>query len=239
MKGQSAFESSMDRFSIIKSNIDALNLDVEPKTLIAVTKYSPIEDLELAYKAGHRDFGESRIQDLKAKSEYFEKQGITDIRWHFIGRLQTNKVNMLLAVNGLRYVHSIDSHKLLDFIVQRKDRFTGDKLDLFLQLNTSSELEKGGFDNHEQLILGAKKILELNDDRFNFRGLMTIGRIRTDDFEADAVKSFEELSTLKKTIELELKLSNLSLSMGMSQDYKLALKYGSDFVRVGSAIFKT
>lgn len=229
----------MDRFSAIKSNIEILKSDVGNKTLIAVTKYSPIEDLELAYKAGHRDFGESRIQDLKVKYEHFEGLGITDIRWHFIGRLQTNKVNMLLGIKGLRYVHSIDSHKLLDFILQRKDKFLGDRLDLFLQLNTSGELEKGGFDDHNQLIQGAKKILELTDDRFKFTGLMTIGSIRTDDFEADAVKSFEELAGLKETMQKELNLDHISLSMGMSQDYKLALKHGSDFVRVGSAIFKT
>ncbi|MFZ8933127.1 MAG: YggS family pyridoxal phosphate-dependent enzyme [Bacteriovoracaceae bacterium] len=202
--------------------------------LIAVTKYSNSADIQLAYDCGHRDFGENKVQDLLVKSNnlYYD-----DIKWHFIGHLQTNKVKQLLAIPHLVSIHSIDSIKLVKELIKRKNNFAGESLELFFQINTSGEQEKSGFKRKEELLDAihlAQK--ELFDKRFMFKGIMTIGKIRTDNFEKDARESFSKMVSLKK--ELNLNNIDAKLSMGMSSDFELALEYGSDYIRVGSKIFK-
>ncbi len=220
-------KSPESRTAELKQRIATIKDEIGDCTLIAVSKYTTVDDIRFAYQAGHRDFGESRVQDLKNKSELLHE---LDIDWHFIGRLQTNKINALLKVSGLKYIHSIDSIHLLEALIKRVDLFEGKHLGIFLQFNTSGEAEKGGFGCLDDL-LAAEKLLS-QCEKLSLAGLMTIGRIRTQDFEADAKKSFEMMVQVREEFS-----SDLKLSMGMSRDYQLALEFGSDFIRVGSAIF--
>lgn len=203
-------------------------------TLIAVSKYHTIEDITFAHQAGQLDFGESRVQDLLNKAEHFSAENITDLSWHFIGRLQSNKINMLAKVPLLKFIHSIDSLKLLDALLKREDNFHQvEKIGVFLQINTSGEEEKGGIRSIEDLRTGIELLNSSNSKVFTLAGLMTIGRIRTNNFEEDARFSFNELRELRNQLEIP----ELDLSMGMSRDFKIAIEYGSSYVRVGSAIF--
>ncbi len=224
----------MERSREISSRLKELKNDIGKSTLIAVSKYHTIEDIGYALAAGQLDFGESKVQDLLVKAEHFKSQGNSDINWHFIGRLQSNKINMLAKVPSLKYIHSIDSLKLLEALLKREENFELSRnVGIFLQLNTSGEEEKGGFRNVDDLLEAVSLLQEHNSKVFYLEGLMTIGRIRTNNFEDDARYSFNELRELRDN----LNINGLKLSMGMSQDYKLALEYGSSYVRIGSAIF--
>lgn len=205
----------------LKENLDKVleNLG-EEVTLIAVSKTHPCSDIELMYELGQRDFGENKVQDLKQKSDELA-ESCPDIRWHFIGALQSNKINKLVCVKNLQAIHSIDSIELYQKILAKD---WPEKLLFFLQVNTSGEKEKSGFDNMDEL--QATYDLEIPE------GLMTLGKIRTDDFENSAHSCFSYLTKVRDKIDPALKLS-----MGMSSDYKIALEHGSDFVRVGSLIF--
>ncbi len=108
------------------------------------------------------------------------------------------------------------------------------QIDLFLQINTSGEEEKFGFSPEEDLT--AIVAILNSSPQFNLKGLMTIGRVRTQNFESDARNSFEKLKVLKQKLDKDHKL-NLKLSMGMSQDFEIAMKVGTDMVRVGTDIF--
>lgn len=219
----------MSRAEKIKERILQLQKEMGSSTLIAVSKYYPTEDIILAYEAGQREFGESRVQDLLKKSEELIDR---EINWHFIGHLQSNKINNLLKVNNLKYIHSIDSIKLLQELYKKEERFAGESLGFFLQVNTSDESEKSGFTDEASLVEAFQIIKQHSESKFYFCGLMTIGRIRTDDFERDAINCFSQLRSLRDSIDESLKLS-----MGMSSDYQMAIEHGSDFVRVGSGIF--
>lgn len=208
--------------------------EIAPKTLVAVTKYTPLADLLILYRAGHRDFGESRVQDLQEKSFELEAQGITDIRWHFLGHLQRNKVRTLLKVPGLFLVHSVDSKKLYQEFL-KESRELKSPLSFLIQVNTSMESEKGGVPPSE---LGPLvEFIRLNSSpNLLLLGLMCMGSIRTDDFVKSAHHSFSKLNELSKEMADQFTQKPL-LSMGMSDDYKIALMYQTDFVRIGGAIF--
>jgi uncharacterized pyridoxal phosphate-containing UPF0001 family protein len=111
-----------------------------------------------------------------------------------------------------------------------------DKLNIFLQFNTSHETEKSGFLTVDELYEAINLIIK--EPKFHFMGLMTMGTIRTETIEAEATRCFTDLHNLKNQIEKNFHLDNLKLSMGMSGDYQIAIKAGSDFVRIGSKIFK-
>ncbi len=191
--------------------------------LIAVSKRQPIEKIQFLYDLGHRDFGENTVQELTHKAQSLD---YPDLRWHFIGHLQTNKINQLLKIPNLVSIHSIDSIKLLNKIISKE---IDKKLELFLQINTSNEAQKQGFSIEDDLSIAIDRI---NSSGHIFKGLMTIGKIRTTSFEDDATSCFSELSNLKQNLGL-----NCDLSMGMSNDYLLAIQMGSNWVRVGSKIF--
>ncbi len=228
----------MNRAQTIALQLEKVIRETLPATLIAVSKYSKAEEIVYAYHAGQRDFGENRVQDLIEKAAYFEKEGLHDVRWHFIGHLQSNKVKDLLKIPNLVAIHSIDSEKLVLEIVKRAGEFTGSHLNLFFQVNTSFEDEKSGFENLDDILNSHKAIedLELNG-KFHLHGLMTMATVRTDDKEKEAHRCF---SLLLKYREDLVKILNrdLKLSMGMSGDFSIALLYQTDYVRIGSAIFK-
>ncbi|TNF04268.1 MAG: YggS family pyridoxal phosphate-dependent enzyme [Deltaproteobacteria bacterium] len=222
----------------IQKQILHFKQELSPARLLAVTKYSELEDLISAYEAGQRDFGESRIQDLKAKAEELSSRGYLDIRWHFIGHIQSNKFNRLLKIPGLTYIHSIDSFKILEDLYKKEDHFEGQYLRFFLEFKTTDEDEKGGIDSYDELAKCTNFILNHPQSKFIFHGLMTMGPIRTENFEEDAIKSFKKLRKTRDQLKADFDLPKLKLSMGMSSDYKFALKEGSDWVRIGSSIFK-
>lgn len=204
-------------------------------TLVAVTKYSSFEDIAYAYEAGHRDFGENRVDDLLEKSIQANERGFTDIRWHMIGHLQSNKINKLIKVENLYVIHSIDRLDLLMKLIEKQESFQKE-LKVFLEINTSKEEEKSGFASLSEIKEAMSLLLE-KGQRFTPFGLMTMATIRTEDVEGEARRCFSELRSLRDYLESEFKL-NLKLSMGMSGDYQVALSQGSDFIRIGSAIFK-
>ncbi|MBT3234378.1 MAG: YggS family pyridoxal phosphate-dependent enzyme [Bdellovibrionales bacterium] len=225
----------MEREELIASRLTILLKELEGKaTLVAVSKYSPLLDITYALNAGQHDFGESRVQDLAKKSAQLNS---SNIRWHFIGHLQRNKVKPLLAIPNLYSVHSVDSLRLLQELLAQESSFTGNCLKLYLQVNCSGESSKGGFSPGEELDQGISTLLDANLSKYALAGLMTMGPILTDNFESDAGEAFEYLRRERDRIVIKFSLTNLELSMGMSRDFRVALGQESDIVRIGGHIF--
>lgn len=246
----------------INKNLDIIKRDIElyakeKKSLVkilAVTKYGDIDSVLSAYRCGLRHFGENRIQnladkvehlkELKAQNELPKDIDLSKIHWHFIGRLQKNKINKLLSLPGLHSIHSIDSLDLLKDISKKMDRFSGDTLHYFVQVNTSNELNKSGLQNFDDVInlLSTAKSF---DKRLVFSGLMTMSATPdpVNGITMPALDSFLVLAKMRQKILSEyLDLlpqcdDNFSLSMGMSSDYKEALKAGANWLRIGSMLF--
>lgn len=199
-------------------------------TLIAVSKYHPVEAVQAAYDAGQRDFGESKAQDLKAKYEQLPK----DINWHFIGHLQSNKVKYIAPFVHL--VHSIDSYKLLNE-VNRQGEKAGRIIPCLLQIHIAQEETKFGFTPQE-----CKEMLAMNEwrnlENIELRGVMCMAS-NTDDTK----QIEEEFATVQKLFN-EIKETYFAdderfsiISAGMSDDYPIAIEHGSTHIRVGSSIF--
>ena len=217
----------LDRQLQLKNNLESISSQVRDRaTLIAVSKTFPASDVETLYNLGHRDFGENKVQDLIQKATEL-KETCPEIRWHFIGSLQTNKINQLLKTPNLVAIHSIDRMGLLEKVLNKTP---SNKIGLFLQYNTSGEEEKSGFTSFDQL---QSAYLKIQHPQFFFQGLMTMGAIRTENFEQDARACFSKLHE----IATQLNAPKTDLSQGMSQDFLIALEIGTDFIRVGRAIF--
>jgi pyridoxal phosphate enzyme (YggS family) len=191
-------------------------------TLVAVSKTKPIEDILELYNLGHRDFGENYVQELAEKAEKLPN----DIRWHFIGHLQTNKVRSIIPFIYL--IHGVDSLKLLKEIDKQAEK-NKRVIDCLLQVHIAQEETKFGFDELELLNLELKQFLNVR-----IKGLMGMASL-TDDINKIRIE-FKFLKTLFK----KLKTQNpelVTLSMGMSADYKIAIEEGSNMVRIGSLLF--
>jgi pyridoxal phosphate enzyme (YggS family) len=218
--------------SNIKESLLRFRENVQPQaTLVAVSKTKPISDLEEAYEAGQRHFGENKIQEMTDKWETMSK----DIHWHMIGHTQRNKVKYMAPYVHL--IHSVDSPRLLKEI--NKQAKNNDRIiDCLLQIHIAQEDSKFGFDEEELIAL-------LNDEAFKeyknvqIKGLMGMATF-TDDKE-QVREEFQSLAaTFKKIKENKLLSSRhdfTELSMGMTGDYEIALEEGSTMVRIGSAIF--
>lgn len=198
--------------------------------LVAVSKFHPVERLMQAYDAGQRRFGESRVQELVKKVQEMP----SDVEWHFIGHLQTNKVRQLVPLVHL--IHSVDSMKLLQCIDKEAARI-GRVVNVLLQLHVAQETEKFGFavDELENLASGGAF-----SDLHNVRicGVMAMAT-NTDD-ETEIRKEFAEANgafTCLKRGCFKDKEAFAELSMGMSDDYHLAIEQGSTMVRIGTTIF--
>ncbi|MFV0541613.1 MAG: YggS family pyridoxal phosphate-dependent enzyme [Aestuariibaculum sp.] len=210
-------------------------------TLVAVSKTKSVETIMEAYNAGQRIFGENKIQEMADKWEQMPK----DIQWHMIGHVQTNKVKYMAPFVSL--IHSVDSFKLLKEInkqAKKNDRI----IDCLLQVYIADEDSKFGLDETELEIL-LKPFLSTsrnqdNDNTFkNIRVTGLMGMATFTDNDEQIKKEFRYLKsifdTYKKQFDhVQCKHVQLNtLSMGMSGDYKLAVKYGSTMVRIGSNIF--
>lgn len=198
-------------------------------SLVAVSKFHPTEAVLEAYAAGQRLFGESRAQELTAKAATLP----TDIRWHFIGHLQTNKVKPVVAAASL--IESIDSERLL-MAVDREAERQGKRTDVLLQVHVAREETKFGFSPEELLDLIRRRVFE-NLKAVHICGLMAMAS-NTDD--TDRVRDdFMKVAALRdEVMRIAPDLRGFDiLSMGMSHDYMTAIECGSNMVRVGTAIF--
>jgi len=197
----------------------------EEVTLVAVSKTKPNEDLQEAYDAGQRIFGENKIQEMTDKWEALPK----DIQWHMIGHVQTNKVKYMAPYVNL--IHSADRLKLFKEI-NKEAKKNERVIDVLLQVKIAEEDSKFGMPPEE-----AKAFLEENKaaqyPNVNIVGLMGMASFVDD--EVQIKREFTQLEKIYNTFKEQYAFS--VLSMGMSGDYKLALEHGSTMVRVGSAIF--
>ena len=212
----------------IASNIAELKslLPVET-TLVAVSKTKTVELIMEAYNAGHRDFGENRIQELVEK----QRQLPEDIRWHAIGHLQTNKVKMIAPFVHL--IHAVDSEKLLREINKRAEE-NERIIDVLLQVYIATESSKFGLDKDELFqILRSGIFDELKSVRV--RGLMGMATYTDNDAQVSSEFAFLKACFDEAKILLEDQFN--ILSMGMSGDYQVALENGSNMVRIGNSIF--
>ena len=194
-------------------------------TCVAVSKTKPKEDIEKIYNLGHRDFGENKVQELEYKYNNLPQ----DINWHMIGHLQSNKVRKVIPIVSL--IHSVDSLKLLKVINKESKKF--DKVtNCLIQVNISKESSKYGFKESELGFLNQESMSEYQN--IKFKGLM--GMASFTDNESIIKNEFNNLKNIYDNIRKEIDDFNI-LSMGMSNDYKIALENGSNMIRVGSKIF--
>lgn len=215
----------------VADNIRALR-QIVPKDveIVAVSKFHPASMILEAYEAGQRIFGESRVQEFVEKMKELPE----DIRWHFIGHLQTNKVKQIIGKTAL--IESVDSERLLELIDKESEK-VGVISDILLQVHVAAEEAKFGFYPEElKDYLASGKFKSLSSVRiYGLMGMAT----NTED-EIRIKEDFAKLDTLFKEIkaEYEKELPDFRfLSMGMSGDWKLAVEEGSNIVRIGSAIF--
>ena len=195
--------------------------------LLAVSKFHPVEAIVEAYEAGQRAFGESRPQELKQKYEVLPH----DIEWHMIGHLQTNKVKYIAPFVHL--IESLDSERLAEEI-ERQAAKCNRVIDCLLEIHVTNEDSKSGWDYAELLEFvrrGSFKALP----HIRLRGVMGMATF-TDD-EAVVRADFERLAACKAELAEYFGEEFDTLSMGMSDDYRLAIEYGSTEVRIGSTIF--
>lgn len=208
-----------------------------PARLVAVSKTKPSELLIAAYKEGQRHFGENYIQELEEKANSPEIQSTCpEIKWHFIGRLQRNKVAKLAKVPNLFMVETLESSKTATALNNCWASNGLPPLNVMVQVNTSGEEQKNGVEPKEAASLVGFLLKECPNLKFS--GLMTIGMA---EYDANAGPNPDFVSLLKSREdickELGLDLSTVELSMGMSADYEEAIRMGSTNVRVGSTIF--
>ncbi|MGL4739601.1 MAG: YggS family pyridoxal phosphate-dependent enzyme [Sarcina sp.] len=211
----------------IKDNIETLKKSIpEDVELIAVSKTKPLEDLEIAYDLGIRDFGENKVQELCQKYENFYK----DVRWHLIGHLQKNKVKYI--VGKVHLIHSIDNVSLINEIekVFSKQNIIANGL---IQINIGREQQKYGV--LEEDIYDIIKTIE-QCKNLMIKGIMVIipkGSDEENRFYFRKTKEiFDEIKVKQyKNVKMEI------LSMGMSSDYQIAIEEGSNMIRVGQGIF--
>lgn len=214
----------------IQENLKGLRQNIPAGcTLIAVSKTQPLEKIGEAYDVGQRVFGENRAQEMAAKYEALPK----DISWHMIGHLQTNKVKYIAPFVSL--IHSVDSVKLLEEIHRQGSR-ANRVIPCLLQIHIAEEETKFGFSREEAqelVVSGAWEELT----HVQVRGLMGMATFTSD--EQQVRKEFRILKSLFEKLRTiaPLPLRMEELSMGMSNDYKIALEEGSTMIRVGTAIF--
>jgi pyridoxal phosphate enzyme (YggS family) len=213
----------------IKSNLDSIINSISKEVqLVAVTKTRSLEELQELYNCGQKVFGENRVQELLLKHENLPN----DIQWHLIGHLQTNKVKFIVPFVAL--IHSVDSEKLLAEINKQAQKINK-KIAVLLQVFIAKEETKFGWDEQEltEFLVNKKYKNYPNIDIVGLMGMAT----NTDNVE-QVKKEFLYLKSIFNKAEKEIENSNFKIiSMGMSNDYKLAIECGSNMIRVGSALF--
>ncbi|MBE0490827.1 MAG: YggS family pyridoxal phosphate-dependent enzyme [Sulfurospirillum sp.] len=217
-----------ERFDVVLSKIEKVRLRVNQHQIIkiiAVSKSVDADAIKKMYAIGQRAFGENRVQDLKIKTQTLDD---LPLEWHFIGRLQTNKINQLIDLEPA-LMHSCDSLQMaceLDNRLSVKEK----SMDVLLQINSAYEEQKAGvlpekaLETYEQILLTCKHI--------NLKGVMSIGAHVQE--EKIVQKSFE---TTYKIFEKLSDKGAIHCSMGMSSDFELAVACGANMLRIGSTLF--
>ena len=205
----------------MKDNLKEILNDLENTNtkLIAVSKTHPVDKIKEIYKEGIRDFGENKVQELLSKIDKLPK----DIRWHMIGHLQTNKVKDI--IDKVYLIHSVDSVKLANTI-DKESKKKNIIVNILLEINIAKEESKYGF-NIKELDNSIKEIS--TKENVNIKGFMTVAPYTTN--------PEENRLYFKKMKELLDKYNYEILSMGMSNDYKIAIQEGSTYIRIGTKIF--
>ena len=211
----------------IKNNLENISLKIPSEVcLVAVSKTKPISDILEAYEYGQRVFGENKIQELVEKHNKLPK----DIEWHMIGHIQRNKVKYMAPFISL--IHSADSYRLIKEI-NKQGKINNRVINCLLQIKIASEESKFGFTEKEATDF-------LNSDEYvSFKNIKIVGLMGMATFTDDQRKIDQEFNKLKifyKKVNRSNSEINV-LSMGMSNDYPIAIRNGSTMVRIGSSIF--
>lgn len=215
--------------SPIAESIKQLSSQIPPGvTLVAVSKTKPLKDLQTAYDAGQRDFGENRVQEMAEKHAALPQ----DIRWHMIGHVQTNKIKDF--VSWVHLVHGVDRLKVLQ-VLQAEAAKAGRTVDALLQVHIAQEETKFGFSPEELIPLMTRAALSAYPN-VRIRGLMGMASFTPD--QQQVAREFSQLRALFIAGKEQLGLDHFdTLSMGMSGDWPAAVANGSTLIRVGSALF--
>ena len=215
----------------VKENLLQIQQEIAPSQprIIAITKYFDENKLIEAYDAGLRDFGENSVQDALNKFAKLPKEIVKTSTFHLVGHLQTNKVKK--AVGNFDYIHSVDSLKLLEAVdIEAKKKNIIQKV--LVQVNNANEVQKYG--------LSIDKVVDLFSKISNYNncevaGLMNIAPVDATDSELE--KLFSQVRELKSELERTFKIELRELSMGMSNDYKIAVCQCSTMLRIGRKLF--
>ena len=216
---------------MIKENLEKIRATLPASvTLVAVSKTKPVSNIQEAYDAGHRAFGENYPQEMRDKHEVLPQ----DIQWHFIGHLQTNKIKYIIPYVTL--IHSIDTANLLEAVnkeAKKHDRV----VDCLLQFHIAQEETKFGLDMDE-----ARQLLDSEAFKAmeNVRVCGVMGMATFTDDEVEVRKEFKHLKDIFDSLKTEYFANQpqfKEISMGMSEDYPIAIEEGATMVRVGSKIF--
>lgn len=192
-------------------------------SLIAVSKFQPTDRILDLYRQGQRDFGENYVQELLSKHAEIAARGAGDVRFHFIGKLQSNKVKQLLPAVAM--IHSVDSVKLLREI-DKQAKTLGMKIPVFFQVNIDQEPTKGGFPPAE--------LAALHEAVAGCTAVIPAGLMAIPDPTLSPEDAFRRMAELSKVHGHAL---GAGLSMGMSADFETAIRHGSTHVRIGTALF--
>lgn len=216
----------------IKANLEQIKKSFPNPTcqLIAVSKTKPLADLQAAYAAGIRDFGENKVQEIQAK----QPEMPADTRWHMIGHLQSNKIKYIAPFVHL--IHGVDSFKLL-VEIDKQGKKINRQIPVLLQIHIATEESKFGFDPTElDTMLNSPEFTNLT--HVQVRGLMGMATFTENQDQIRAeFRGLKQLFEVVKKRSLPHFVDLKELSMGMSGDYQIAQEEGSTLVRIGSAIF--
>lgn len=215
----------------VRENLLQIQEDIAPykPNIIAVTKYFDEKAMIEAYNAGLRDFAESRAVEAVEKIENLPAEVRNNSKFHFIGHLQTNKVKKVVPI--FDYIHSVDSLKLTKAIADEAKLF-GKVQNILLQVNNANEEQKFGFSKKE-IFEVFPSIKELSS--VSIAGIMNMAPLGASEEELNRL--FEDVFNIKKELEQRFDCELRELSMGMSQDYKIAVKHGATMLRIGRKLF--
>lgn len=215
----------------VRENLLQIQEDIAPykPNIIAVTKYFDEKAMIEAYNAGLRDFAESRAVEAIEKIENLPAEVRNNSKFHFIGHLQTNKVKKVVPI--FDYIHSVDSLKLAKAIADEAKLF-GKVQNILLQVNNANEEQKFGFSKKE-IFEVFPSIKELSS--VSIAGIMNMAPLGASEEELNRL--FEDVFNIKKELEQRFDCELRELSMGMSQDYKIAVKHGATMLRIGRKLF--
>lgn len=222
-------EQAIENLDSVIARVEAARLSLSHHhivKIIGISKYSTANDVKTLYEAGQRAFGENKVQDLKQKSQELEE---LPLEWHFVGRLQSNKINNLIDLNPT-LIQSLDSLELA-YELQKKLEAKKKSVACLLQINSAYEESKTGVLPEEAIEI--YKTIQKNCPHIKLKGVMSIGAHVEDDIIIK--KSFETTKAIFDKLAAE---GAIYCSMGMSGDFELAIACGSNMIRVGSILFK-